>query len=333
MIINLSRIDLGGAATSGGGGSVNLIPLTVEASNENQTFDPSSYQADGFNSVNANGYDVDALHNIIEDIYVGELGSNPTTLAEWNYGKASVKGSAYTRKYSMDSPITDLGIGNLESISWSANTEVTRIAIYNTENLTTYNAMFRITSKLELIEGDLGHKDGIDMSNMFNKSGITDIMNLGLETCKPTKLNSFAENSQITQLPMMDTSKCTSFSNMLADSRIITLPAYNYALCPSAPVWASTVHPSSSLITIEGVTDLGKKFSSSKTVNIKASVFPALSKQSAWNIVNTVYDFVANGGAGNGSTLNFSGFNWVWDEGEQANLITTANTKGWNIAF
>ena len=331
MIINLSRIDLGGVTTSGG--NANLVPLTVEASNENQTFDPSSYQADGFNSVNANGYDVDALHNIIEDTYVGELGSNPTTLAEWDYGKASVKGSAYTKKYNMDSPITDLGIGNLESISWSTNKEVTRITIYNTENLTTYNAMFRRTSKLELIEGDLGHKDNIDMSYMFNGSGITNIMYLGLETCKPSKLSYFVQDSNITQLPLMDTSKCTSFRDMLADSSIITLPAYNYALCTSSPSWASTAHPSSSLITIEGVTDLGKSFTAVKTVNIKATMYPALSKQSAWNIVNTVYDFVANNGAGNGSTINFGGFNWVWDEGEQANLITTANVKGWNITF
>ena len=330
MIINLSRIDFGGVT---GGGSANLIPLTVEASNENQTFEPSSYGADGFNSVNANGYDVDTLHNTIEDIYVGELGSDPTTLAEWDFGVANVKGSAYTRKYNMTSPITDLGIGNLESISWSSNTEVTNINIYNTEYLTTYNAMFRRTSKLESVTADLGHKDGIDMSYMFNNSGITNIMYFGLETCKPTKLDHFAEDSKITQLPLMDTSKCTSFRDMLANSSIITLPAYNYASCTSIPAWASIVKPSSSLITIEGVTDLGKKFSSSKTVNIKASMYPSLVKQSAWNIVNTVYDFVANNGAGNGSTLNFAGFNWVWDEGEQNNLITTANAKGWNVAF
>ena len=331
MIINLSRVDFGGVAT--GGGSANLVPLTVEASNENQTFDPSSYGADGFNSVNANGYDVDAIHNIIEDTYVGELGSNPVTLAEWDYGKAGVKGSAYTRSYSMYSPITDLGIGNLESISFGGNAEVTNINIYNTEYLTTYNAMFRRTAKLEFITADLGHKDGIDMTYMFSGSGITDIMNLGLETCKPTKLNNFAEKSQITQLPWMDTSNCKSFSNMLADSSIMALPAYNYALCTSSPAWASTVRPSSFLITIEGATDLGKSFTAVKTVNIKATMYPALSKQSAWNIVNTVYDFVANNGAGNGSTLSFTGFNWVWDEGEQNNLITTANAKGWNIAF
>ena len=53
MIINLSRIDFGGVATGGG----TLVPLTVEASNENQTFNPSDYRADGFNSVNANGYE------------------------------------------------------------------------------------------------------------------------------------------------------------------------------------------------------------------------------------------------------------------------------------
>ena len=66
MIINLARIDFGGVATGGG----TLVPLTVEASNENQTFNPSSYGADGFNSVNANGYDVDALYNLFDDIYI-----------------------------------------------------------------------------------------------------------------------------------------------------------------------------------------------------------------------------------------------------------------------
>ena len=331
MIINLSRIDFGGVAT--GGGSANLVPLTVEASNDSQLFDPYNYGADGFNSVNANGYDVDVIHNIIEDTYVGELGSDPTTLAEWDFGKATVKGSAYTRTYNMTSPITDLGIGNLETINWRSNKEVTSINIYNVENISTYNYMFQRTPSLSIINADLGHKDGIDMSSMFSNSGITNIMNLGLETCKPTKLSYFAEKSQITQLPWMDTSKCTSFNSMLSDSSIMALPAYNYALCTASPTWASAVYPSSFLITIEGVTDLGKNYSSSKTVNIKASVYPLLSKQSAWNIVNTVYDFVANGGAGNGSTLNFSGFNWEWDEGEQNNLITTANAKGWNIAF
>ena len=330
-LINLARIDFGGVAT--GGGSANLIPLTVEASNENQTFDPSSYGADGFNSVNSNGYDVDAIHNTIEDTYVGELGSNPVTLADWDYGKAIVKGSAYKKAYSMDPPITDLGIGNLESIHWGNNKEVTEINIFNMENISTYKRMFQNTSKLVFINADLGHKDNIDMSNMFDTSGITDIMNLGLETCKPTNLSYFVRDSNITQLPLMDTSKCTSFRDMLAGSSIITLPAYNYALCTSSPFWASTARPSSSLITIEGVTDLGKNYAKKYTINIDATRYPLLSKQSAWNIVNTVYDFVANNGAGNGSTLNFAGFNWVWDEGEQNNLITAANAKGWNIAF
>ena len=328
MIINLSRIDFGGVV-QGGGGSTNLIPLTVEASNENQTFDPSSYQADGFNSVNANGYDVDAIHNIIEDTYVGELGSNPVTLAEWDYGKAAVKGSAYTRSYSMTSPITDLSIGNLESIDWKVNKGVTKIDIYNTENLTTYKNMFANTSKLESVNADLGHKDNIDMSNMFDSSGITDIMNLGLETCKPTKLSYFVRDSQITQLPWMDTSKCTNFNSMIMNANIESLPAYSYASYAGSVI----VGKSNTLTTIEGLVDLGKKYVKIYTVNIDATRYPLLTKQSAWNIVNTVYDFIANNGAGNGSTLNFAGFNWVWDEGEQNNLITTANAKGWNITF
>ena len=329
MIINLSRIDLGGAAT--GGGSANLVPLTVEASNVNQTFDPTNYQADGFNSVNANGYDVDAIHNIIEDTYVGELGSNPTTLAEWDYGNATVKGSAYTRTYAMGSPITDLGIGNLESINWKVNREVSNISIYNTEYLTTYKAMFQNTLNLTHIEGDFGHKDGIDMSYMFSGSSITNIMNLGLETCKPTKLSNFAEKSQITQLPWMDTSKCTSFMNMIG-KRIETLPAYSFASLKNPTTFIPS-NQNPALTTIEGLVDLGKSFTAVKTFKINATNYPLLTKQSAWNIVNTVYDFVTNNGAGNGSTIDFSGFNWVWDEGEQANLITTANAKGWNITF
>ena len=328
----VSILGVAGTLSGGsGGGSANLIPLTVEASNENQTFDPSNYQADGFNSVNANGYDVDAIHNIIEDTYVGELGSNPTTLAEWDFGAASVKGSAYTRTYKMDPPITDLGIGNLESIDWSLNKEVTKIDIYNTEYLTTYTKMFRETTKLESVNADLGHKDGIDMSYMFSESGITDIMNLGLETCKPTKLGYFVQNSNITQLPWMDTSKCTNFSNLIS-IYIETLPAYSFASTKIAPTLI-TSNQNPALTTIEGLVDLGKSFIKKYTVKLNATYFPLLTKQSAWNIVNTVYDFVANNGAGNGSTLNFAGFNWVWDEGEQNNLITTANAKGWNIAF
>lgn len=329
MIINLSRIDFGGVAA--GGGSANLVPLTVEASNVNQTFDPTNYQADGFNSVNANGYDVDAIHNIIEDTYVGELGSNPTKLADWDYGKAVVKGSAYTRTYSMDSPITDLGIGNLESINWRNNKEVTEISIYNTENLTTYNSMFQNTPKLKFVRDEFGHKDGIDMSYMFSRSGITNIMHLGLETCKPTKLGYFAEGSNITQLPMMDTSMCTSFSNMI-NIYIETLPAYSFASVKT-PFSFINRNQNPALTTIEGLVDLGKSFTAVKTFNIDATRYPLLTKQSAWNIVNTVYDLATNNSVGNGSTLNFAGFNWVWDEGEQNNLITTANAKGWNVAF
>ena len=329
MIINLSRIDLGGVTT--GGGSANLVPLTVEASNENQTFDPSSYQADGFNSVNANGYDVDALHNIIEDTYVGELGSNPVTLAEWDYGVAYVKGSAYTRAYNMTPPITDLGIGNLEEIQWRSNAEVSNITIYNAENISTYNYMFGSTPNLTNINGDLGHKDNINMANMFDGSGIEYIMNLGLETCKPSNLINFARNSQITQLPLMDTSKCTNFNSMIS-KRIQILPAYSFASIKTPPTFI-TSGQNPALTTIEGLVDLGKSFTAVKTLKVTAAYYPLLTKQSAWNIVNTVYDFVANNGAGNGSTLNFSGFNWVWDEGEQANLITAANAKGWNVAF
>ena len=325
MIINLSRIDFGGVTT--GGGSANLIPLTVDASNENRTFDPSSYQADGFNSVNANGYDVDALYNSIEDIFINDTGSNPTVFAEWDTGKANINNPDYGT-YAIKSPATTADV-KFDQINWEKNDEVTQITIHNAENLTSYSVMFANTPNLQSITADLGHKENIDMSNMFMNSGITNIMNLGLETCKPTKLRSFAQNTKFTQIPMMDTSMCTSFNNILSDSNIETLPAYSYRSIPYKITWGKAP----ALTTIEGLVDLGLSFKKTVTVNMSAAYYPALVKQSAWNIVNTVYDFVANNGAGNGSTLNFSGFNWVWDEGEQANLITAANAKGWNITF
>ena len=273
----------------------------------------------------------ESLHNTIEDIYVGNLGSDPVRLADWDYGKATVKGSAYKKAYNMDPPITDLGIGNLETINWRNNKEVTSITIYNVENISTYNGMFQRTPKLKFIGGEYGHKDGIDMANMFKDSGITNIMNLGLETCKPTKLSNFAQDSGITQLPLMDTSKCTSFSNMIS-KHIETLPAYSFASLKLSQTFI-TSGQNPALTTIEGLVDLGKSFTAVITFKLNATYYPLLTKQSAWNVVNTVYDFVANGGAGNGSTLDFSGFNWEWDEGEQNNLITTANAKGWNVAF
>ena len=333
MIINLSRIDFGGVA-QGGGGSANLVPLTVEASNENQTFNPSSYQADGFNSVNANGYDVDTLYNSIEDIFNNDTESSAEVIVEWDAGKAFIHISGYDITKAMDSPVTTADL-KFDSIKWAkdkeVNNEVTQITIHNAENLTSYSEMFSNTPNLQSITADLGHKEGIDMSYMFRRSGITNIMNLGLETCKPTSLRSFAQNTQFTQMPMMDTSTCTSFYVMLAATNYIeTLPAYSYAAMPNGAInWGKT----SVLTTIEGLVDLGMSFTKPNTVNVNATYNPALAKQSAWNIVNTVYDFVANGGAGNGSTLNFSGFNWVWDEGEQDNLIAAANAKGWNIAF
>ena len=328
MIINLSRIDFGGVA-QGGGGSAKLVPLTVEASNENQTFDPSSYDADGFNSVNANGYDVDGIYNIFDDIYNNDTGSNPTVIAEWDAGNASINIPDYGT-YTISSPATTAGF-KFNQIDWAKNDEVTQITINNAESLTSYSLMFASTPNLQSITADLGHKENIDMSGMFSDSGITNIMNLGLETCKPSNLMSFAQNTQFTQIPMMDTSMCGSFENMLSESNIETLPAYNYSGITDGEInWGKAP----ALTTIEGLVDLGISFKGGpSTVNISAVDYPALAKQSAWNIVNTVYDFVANNGAGNGSTLNFSGFNWEWNEGEQANLITAANAKGWNITF
>ena len=331
MIINLSRVDFGGVAT--GGGSANLVPLTVEASNENRTFEPSSYGADGFNSVNANGYDVDGLYNIFDDIYNNDTGSNPTVIAEWDAGKANINIPNYGI-YTISSPATTADI-QFDLIKWAKgkkiNNEVTQITIHNAENLTSYSEMFNNTPNLQSITANLGHKDNIDMSYMFRGSGITDIMNLGLETCKPSSLRSFAHNSQLSQMPMMDTSMCTSFSTMLSGTNFIgTLPAYSYAAMPNGAInWGKTTY----LTIVEGLVDLGMSFTQPNTVNMSATYNPALAKQSAWNIVNTVYDFVTNNGAGNGSTLNFSGFNWEWGEGEQNNLITAANAKGWNIAF
>ena len=329
MIINLSRVDFGGV-TTGGGGSANLIPLTVGASNENQTFDPSSYDADGFNSVNANGYDVDTLYNIFDDISNNDIEADPTVIAEWDAGNANINNLDYGT-YAIKSPATTADI-KFDSIDWAKNDEVTQITIHNAENLSTYSTMFASTPNLQSITADLGHKENIDMSDMFMYSGITDIMNLGLETCKPTSLRSFVQGTKIAQLPMMDTSMCTSFEEMLSESNIETLPAYSYRSITygGAIFWGKNV---GALTTIEGLVDLGLSFGKPGTVDISADYYPALVKQSAWNIVNTVYDFVANNGAGNGSTLNFSGFNWVWDEGEQANLITAANAKGWNITL
>ena len=328
MIINLSRVDFGGV-TTGGGGSANLVPLTVEASNENRTFEPSSYGADGFNSVNANGYDVDTLYNFINDISNNDTESSVETIAEWDAGMANI----YTSDYSstMKSPATTADV-KFDQIDWAKNNEVTQITINNAENLASYSTMFANTPNLQSITADLGHKENIDMSGMFSDSGITNIMNLGLETCKPSNLMSFVRGTKIAQLPMMDTSMCTSFEEMLSGSNIETLPAYSYASITyvEAINWGKGID---ALTTIEGLVDLGLSFEKPGIVDISADYYPALVKQSAWNIVNTVYDFVANNGAGNGSTLNFSGFNWVWDEGEQANLTTTANAKGWNITF
>ena len=328
MIINLSEIDFGGVAT--GGGKANLIPLTVEASNENRTFDPSSYGADGFNSVNANGYDVDALYNLFDDIYNNDTGSNPTVIAEWDAGTANIHTSDYNVDVTINSPATTADV-DFASIKWKDNMEVTQITIHNAENLVTYSTMFASTPNLQSITADLGHKEDIDMSSMFMNSGIADIMNLGLETCKPSNLMSFVQNTKIAQLPMMDTSMCTSFEGMLSESNIETLPAYSYRSITygKAIFWGEAY----SLTTVEGLVDLGRSFSEPNTVNMSATYNPALAKQSAWNIVNTVYDFAANNGAGNGSTLDFSGFKWEWNEGEQANLITAANAKGWNITF
>ena len=329
-LINLARIDFGGVATSGGGGT-NLIPLTVEASNENRTFHPSDSGADGFNSVNANGYNVDALYNLLGDIFINDIGTDPTVFAEWDLGTATVLGAPYSTAKTMSSPVTSLNVKSIESIKWKDNAEVTQITIHNAENISTYSEMFKNTSSLKIITADLGHKDNIDMSHMFAYSGIDNIMNLGLETCKPSNLAAFAQVTKFTQIPMMDTSGCTSFSDMLSESNIETLPAYSYASMTTGKEinWGTAY----SLTTIEGLVDLGRSFSEPNTVDISADFYPALVKQSALNIVNTVYDFVANNGAGNGSTLNFSGFKWEWNEGEQANLTTTAAAKGWNITF
>ncbi len=326
MIINLSRVDFGGV-TTGGGGSANLVPLTVEASNENQTFNPSDHGADGFNSVNANGYDVDGLYNFINDISNNDTGSKPTVIVDWDSGMANIHTSDYS--YNMKPPITTADV-KFDQIDWVKNDEVTQITIHNAENLISYSAMFANTPNLQSITADLGHKEDIDMSGMFMGSGITDIMNLGLETCKPSSLMTFAMGTKFAQLPMMDTSMCTSFDEMLSGSNIETLPAYSYrSITYGSIIWGKAP----ALTTVEGLVDLGLSFEKPNTVDMSASLYPALTKQSAWNIVNTVYDFVANNGAGNGSTLDFSGFNWVWDEGEQANLITAANAKGWNITF
>ena len=323
-------LGVAGTLSGGSGGSANLVPLTVDASNENQTFNPSSYDADGFNSVNANGYDVDGLYNIFDDIYNNDIEADPTVIAEWDLGKANITNPDYGT-YAISSPVTTADI-KFNQIDWAKNDGVTQITINNVENLTTYSFMFANTPSLQSITADLGHKENIDMSGMFSDSGITNIMNLGLETCKPSNLMSFVQGTKIAQLPMMDTSMCTSFEEMLSGSNIETLPAYSYRSITygEAIFWGKDV---GALTTIEGLVDLGLSFEKPGTVDISADYYPALVKQSAWNIVNTVYDFVANNGAGNGSTLNFRGFNWVWDEGEQANLITTANAKGWNITF
>ena len=325
----VSILGVAGTLSGGSGGSANLVPLTVEASNENRTFNPTSYDADGFNSVNANGYDVDTLYNFINDISNNDTESSVETIAEWDAGKANIYTSGYG--YAMKSPITTADV-KFDQIDWAKNNEVTQITINNAENLISYSTMFASTPNLQSITADLGHKENIDMSGMFSNSGITNIMNLGLETCKPSNLMFFVQGTKIAQLPMMDTSMCTSFEEMLSGNNVIeTLPAYSYASIIYVDViWGKG---SDALATIEGLVDLGLSFEKPNTVDISAAYYPALVKQSAWNIVNTVYDFVANNGAGNGSTLDFRGFNWVWDEGEQANLITTANAKGWNITL
>lgn len=308
---------------SGGG---TMKALQILPSNETQNFNPQEEGVDGYDWVSAEGYDVDPVMSFMEQI---RKGFEPTILifANWDQGPATVNGM--TGVYP---PVTEDTIDILSSINWRSNTNVSWIEILDASNISDYTRMFNSTSALQSITADLGNKDRINMQYMFADSGITNIMNLGLETCRPTSLASFARNSQITALPLMDTSNCTSFNSIIANNTPVqVLPAYSYAAMTTGSInWGSN----NVLTLIEGTIDLGMSFTRPYTVSITATYTPNISKLSAWNIVNSVFNFTTvEGHAGNGSTLNFSGYNWEWEEGEMDNLVSTANAKGWNITF
>lgn len=325
MIINLAKIDFGGVVRGGGGEAV-IVSLDYDPTNEQKIFTGSMFGADGMSPVIIHGYDVDPVMSFMEQI---RKGFEPTILifANWDQGTATVNGMA-----GIYPPVTEDTIDILSSINWRSNIDVTWIEILDASNISDYTRMFNATSALQSITADLGNKDGINMQYMFADSGITNIMNLGLETCRPRSLASFARNSQITALPLMDTSNCTSFNSIIAnDTPVQVLPAYSYAAMTTGSInWGSN----NILTLIEGTIDLGMSFARPYTVSITATYTPNISKLSAWNIVNSVFNFkTVEGHAGNGSTLNFSGYNWEWEEGEMDNIISTANTKGWNITF
>lgn len=323
MIINLAKIDFGGVVRGGGGEAV-IVSLDYDPTNEQKIFTGSMFGADGMSPVIIHGYDVDGPWGVLHSIIEGNL---PVQIfANWDQGTANVNGMALLP------PVTEETVDVITTLNWRGNTNVSWIEILDASNISDYTRMFNSTSALQSITADLGNKDRINMQYMFADSGITNIMNLGLETCRPTSLASFARNSQITALPLMDTSNCTSFNSIIANNTPVqVLPAYSYAAMTTGSInWGSN----NVLTLIEGTIDLGMSFTRPYTVSITATYTPNISKLSAWNIVNSVFNFTTvEGHAGNGSTLNFSGYNWEWEEGEMDNLISTANAKGWNITF
>ena len=147
----------------------------------------------------------------------------------------------------------------------------------------------KLSSSTFTVLPDYDFSDITDMGEMFYEcTNLTSVPDMN--TSNVTNMYSmFRGCSNLTSIPLLDTSNVTNMGSMFDDcEELISVPLLNASKVTGN---MDSFSYCNKLTDLGGFTNLGKAFTSSKTLNISYS---PLTNQSVQNIIDTVYDMNQN---------------------------------------
>ena len=346
MIINLSKIDFGGVAKSGGGNAKPEEVFDVQPTTSDQTITPTEGSVFSGGTVRAVTSDIDnniVPENIKEGVSIlgvaGTLSSGggsdvfmvPPEMrlgcskftevpSNWDFSNVTdMSGMFYMCSYLTSIPQLDTSkVTNMSNMFYFC-TGLTSIPLLDTSNVTDMNNMFYYTNLTSIPLLDTSKVT--NMSNMFNCCfGLTTIPQL--DTSNVTDMSYIFQQSSIKIIPQLDTSKVTNMSCM-----------FNYA----SPTTVEGIDFSGLTSDLTDLCGYESEMPSLTRFIVNGKINVSMGEYSIKPLTKIDYDSVKSILAAadrtdntNAKTLAFN--RTMTDQnGELAALVASCTSKGWTI--
>ena len=305
----------------------------------------SGSTADGFD-FSVLGYDT-TLNNSCNDKIQADIDYSKTIFDNWNPNTTIAISEFYNDKKLVYCPNIDtINVTNMGSM-FSHCESLTTIPLLNTSNVNDMSSMFTYCSNLQTIPL-LNTSNVTNMSSMFNGCKSLTTIPL-LNTSNVTNMSSMFYNcSTLQSIPLLDTSNVTDMRYLFYGCDIINFPKldttnnetfYRIIYSGNSNIKSIPLLECGNLTNISNfngtsdktqLTDLGgfKNLKIDWNDNNGLVRFPNLTYESIMNVINNLYDFIANGESTT-RTLKINSNTYALLSSED---IAVATAKGWTIS-